>query len=1099
MTRKRFAFAVLSLFLLPFVVVPVGAGTPRFLRMPNIHGDQVVFTCEGDLWIGSIQNRSARRITTHPGLERAALFSPDGRYLAFTAQYDGATEIYVMSVEGGLPTRLTYDGRVRTVGWTPDGKYVLYRSSRNNVANGWANRLWRVPASGGPAEAFSIPRVEFAALNADGRRLAFVPVSGEWMHWARYRGGMADDIWLTDLDSRTFRKLTDFKGVDTSPFWIGEKIYFVSERDGLANLYSLDPVTGSVGTETSYGDYGVRYPSSDGERAVYEHGSGLGLFDPRSGKTEDLDFAFTSDRIHARPHRVPALASMSRPAVGPAGKRILFESRGQIVSVPADSGNARVLAPSPGSRSQYPAWSADGKWVAFVSDRSGEEQIWVTAADGSGQPRQITRDHQGPLGKIVWSPDGKLLAVGDREARILLVDVASGETTLVDQADRAGAYDTINDSYRFSPDGKWLVFWRMAPNWNRVIVLYDVVGKRNTVVSSPEMTSYAPAFDPAGKVLYFLSDRTFIPLFSDANRSYAYDKVTNVSIVPLGSDVSSPFLLTVQEEGIEKKATSPADSAKSGGDKLPKMKVDLEAIGSRIESVPVPADRYARVEAVEGRLLLMSLVDFPIDTDPNPDATRMQLRAFDLKKKDVKVLVGRLSDFEVSANHTKLLIRKGKGLTVVDASTGPVGDDAKPVPLDGVTLQVDPEAEWRQMFAEAWRIARDFFYDPNLHGVDWLSVRHKYEELVPGISDRSDLNEIIGDMLAELNAGHAYIGGGDVPAAPTIPMGYLGADMELARGPGGEAAYRVGKIYPGDGFDYGARSPLLTAGVNVRTGDYILAVNGQPVRADQDIQALLVGTAGQITSLTVNARPASDGARVVYVRPMAREGWTRYYDWVESRGDYVRTHGGENLGYVHVPDMSADGLRAFTKHYYANLDKDGMIYDVRNNGGGLISALLLLHMSQKPYAWFKPRYGVSWTRQDWGFQGYAAALCNEYSWSNAEEFCDGFQRLKLGPVIGVPSGGGEVGSGNGYDLLDGGQVFVPNYGEWAPGDGWVIEGSGVEPDIVVEADPAAVIAGRDPQLDRAIAELKARLEREPIVRPVPPPFPKKAAGPGGGR
>ncbi len=510
--------------------------------------------------------------------------------------------------------------------------------------------------------------------------------------------------------------------------------------------------------------------------------------------------------------------------------------------------------------------------------------------------------------------------------------------------------------------------------------------------------------------------------------------------------------------------------------------------------MPVPADRYQRVDATDGRLLLL----VQDQTGEQPPYTAVhQLRAFDVKKKEVQVLVNRLTDYELSHDRKKLLLRNGRsGLSVVDAATGPVAGGTGAVDLAPVVLNVEPEAEWRQIFHETWRIARDFFYDPGMHGVDWPAVRQRYAARLPLAGDRTDLNGILGEMLGELNVGHAYVGGGTTSGVTSVSMGYLGADYE----PVGQGAFRVTKLYPGDGFDLEARSPLLAPGVNVKVGDYLLALNGQPARTDQDLQALLVGSANQVVTLTVNGKPTTEGAREVRVKPLASDDQARYYDWVAGRRDYVQRHGGENLGYVHIPNMSEGGLREFAKQYYGQLDRDGLVYDVRNNGGGYIADMLLLQMASRPYSYFKPRYGASWTFTDWAFAGHSAALINQTAFSDAEVFADSFQRLKLGPVIGVPSGGGAVGSGSGYALIDGGQVFIPNYAFWAPDRGthnmgrWLVEGSGAQPDIVVENDPAAVMAGRDPQLDRAITYLKEKLQQQPVLRPVPPPFPNKALG-----
>jgi tricorn protease len=1076
---------------------------PQFLRRPDIQGDQVVFTSEGDLWLGSIRSGTAMRITSADGVEGPARFSPDGSRIAFTAQYDGGTDVYVMDAGGGMPRRLTWDPRGAVVqGWSPDGANVLFRSMRHHAFS--RNRLWSVPAAGGSARLLPIPYAEFASMNADGRRIAYVPVSAEWHHWKRYRGGSADDVWLADTLAHTFRRLTTDPGVDTEPVWVGDAIYFVSERDGHANLCRLDPSSGAVAAATTYADYDVRYPGTDGKRVIFEHGDGLALFDPATGRAEDLSLALHSDRIHARERRVPATKDLFGVAIGPTGKRLLVSARGQILSAPVEHGDVRAIAALPASRCQYPAWSADGRQVAFVSDRSGEEQIWVVPSSG-GAARQLTKDHRGQLGPLLWAPDGKTIATSDREMRILLVDTASGAITVVDQADRGGSYDLVHRSQRFSPDGGWLAYARLEPNWNWTVHLYDIAGRRSVPVTTAEMNSAAPAFDSSGKYLYFLSDRAFDPRNVSPNRYFGYDKFTKVSLVTLADDGKSPFLTPNDQEGAAADSATgeskdskkkPAAAAAAGkkadatkGTAPPRTRVDVAGLRERIVDVPVPADRYERVEPVEGRLLLLTLEE-PGSHEPF-DVVR-QLRAFDIKKKEVKVLVNRLSDFQVSADRKKILLQTEKSFTVIDAGADEVAEGKGKVETDAWALTADPAAEWRQIFHETWRIARDFFYDPAMHGVDWPSVRRKYEAMLPAAADRSDLNFILGEMVAELNCSHAYIGGGDLPSAPRVPMGFLGADLEPVPGP--TTASRVTKLYPGDEFDLEARSPLLTPGIDVKPGEYILAVGGQPVRADQDIQALLAGAADRPTVLTVNSKPSLTGAREVLIRPMASERAARYYDWVASRREYVRANGGANLGYVHVPDMMERGLREFAKHYYPSLDRDGMIYDVRYNGGGYIDAMLLLQIASKPYSYFKPRYGASWTRQDWGPVGHGVALVNDESFSDAEEFCDAFQRLKLGPVIGVRSGGGEVGSGGGYPMLDGGTVFIPNYAEWVPGGTWVIEGTGVEPDIVIEEDPAALMAGRDPQLDRAIEYLKQRIAAQPVARPAPPPFPDKSRG-----
>ncbi len=1074
--RARNAAVLLVAVLTLASAAPVRASS-QFLRRPDIHGDQIVFTSEGDLWLASVTTGVAQRITSDDGVESAAYFSPDGRSIAFTGQYDGGTDAYVMDLDGGPPKRLTWwAGPMRTQGWTPDGKQVLFRGQKGFPRD---FRLWAVPATGGQAIALAVPYAEFASMNRDGHRLAYVPVSAEWQHWKRYQGGEADDIWLTDLSAHTFQRLTTDPAIDTEPVWVGDQVYFVSERDGHANLWMIPSQGGAATQVTHYADYDVRYPSSDGARVVYEHGDGLGLYDPATGKTTELAVQLHSDRVHARPKRVQAATQLASVVLGPTGKRMLVSARGQILNAPAENGDVRVVAAQSGARCQYPAWSPDAQRCAYVSDASGEEQVWIAPANG-GEAKKLTSDHQGPLGPIQWAPDGKTLVTSDREMRVLLVDATTGAITVVDQADRSGSYDYVNDSPQYSPDGRWLTYVKAGANWNYSVWLYDIAKGTRTRISSPEMQASAPVFDAEGKFIAFLADRAFDPKTVNANRYFTFDKFTRVTLVTLAADTKSPFLEKNDEElpGEAKPGKDGDDKkdAKKVGTPLPVTKVDLAGITERLIDVPVDADHYVRVLPVEGRLLLQV-----------SNGESSELRAFDLKKLEVSTIAKKITDVQVSADRKKILVQDGHTFRVLDASADGLGD--KTVPTDAWVLDVDPAAEWKQLFHETWRIARDFFYDPAMHGADWPAVRKKYEAMLPAVADRSDLLFLQGEVIAELNCGHAYVRGGDLVTAPVLPMGFLGVDVEFV--PGASPAYQLTRLLPGDGFEFDARSPLLAPGVGVKPGDYLLAVNGRPVRADQDLQALLVGTAGKVTSLTINSKASFTGAREVRIKPLPSEAKLRYFDWVAAKTEYVRKNGGENIGYLHIPSMSEPGLVEFGKHYYPNLQKDAFVYDVRENGGGYIDAMLLLQMSSKPYSWFKPRFGASWTRQDWAFAGHAATLCNENSGSDAEEFSDAFQRLKMGPVIGVPTWGGEVGSGGGYPLMDGGALYIPNYGEWVADGHWVIEGTGVKPDMMVPDDPAAVLAGRDPQLDRAIEYLKAKLKSDPVVMPTPPPFPVK--------
>ncbi|MDQ3283303.1 MAG: PDZ domain-containing protein [Acidobacteriota bacterium] len=1088
--------------LLLFLTFSAQAAEP-FLRRPAIHGDTIAFTAEGDIWIAPLANGQARRLTTHEGTETSPRFSPDGSRIAFVGEYDGGPDLYVIDTAGGVPQRLTWDNDrdVRPVGWSADGKEITFRSGRLNGE--WHNRLWSIAATGGLPKLLPVPRAEHAAVDASGQRVAFVPISAEWQHWKRYRGGQADDVWLADLATKSFRRITNESSIETTPVWIGNELFIASDRTGTSNLYRVDAASGQATAVTNFTDFDLLYPSSDGRRVVFEHGNGLGIYDPASNAVRQLSVQLTSDRIHARPRQLAAKENLQRAAIGPTGKRVLIEARGQIVSLPAGGEGAwRIVEATPGARAQYPAWSRDGKWIAFVSDRSGEEQVWLAPASGGTPARQLTKDHTGPLGPIVWSPDGKRLATSDREMRVLLVDGDSGKTTVVAQADRGGSYDSTVESYRFSPDGKWLAYVLTEPTWYQTVWLYDVARGTRTRLTSPSMDSYSPAFDPSGKYLYFLSRRDLRPAWSQQSQTLGFDKTARVSVIALAADTKPPLLKLDDEEGVGADAAKKDDAAKSADatkksdadkktdaakkDVLPEVKVDLDGITDRIADVPVPGDRYASIVAVEDRLLVA------IDTESGggggePDRPRFQLRALSLKnprKVELETVVEKMTSFDVSADGRKLLVRNRKDVSVGASDAAPLKEpDA--IPLERVLLTVDPQGEWKQIFDETWRIARDFFYDPAMRGADWPAAKKKYQAQLANIGDRSELNIILGDLIAELNTGHSYVGGGDMPH-PTAPAtGRLGADFEPD--PSGKA-WRIARILPGDPYDLENRSPLLAPGVNVKAGDLIVTIDGRPVSTDRPVESMLVGATGRLVPIGISSAATGAPVRVVLVRPLANESRLRYYDWVAGRREYVRTHGGEKIVYVHMPNMSDRGMEEFAKQYYPDIpESDGVILDVRNNGGGWISANLLAQIADRPHTWFKPRYGASWTRATWATPGYRVAMCDDQSYSNAEEFCDAFQRMKLGPVVGSRSWGGEVGSGNGYPLIDGGLIFIPNYGAWSPKDGWIIEGRGVVPDIEVEQDPASLLAGRDPQLDRAIAHIKEQIAKKPVEHPVPPP------------
>ena len=1073
---------------------PTTASQPfTFQTRPDIHGDQVVYTAEGDLWLGSLKSGDARRLTSNSGPETTARFSPDGSQIAFVGAYDGSPEIYVMPTTGGSPTRLTFGsvaGGTTVLGWTPDGKSILCRAYKKNGL--YMSDLYLVPASGGIPQKYPVPRAEFGAIAPDGQ-LAYVPASNEWMNWFEYKGGTADDIWLYNPAGKSFKQLTKWEGVDTTPVWAGGLIYFVSEKSGSLNLWSLDPKSGKQVQITNYTDKVVRYPGSDGRQIIFQVGAGLAKYDTVTGKTTELSFDMNSDHIHERQIRVPIADIVSSSGIGPSGKRIVIEARGQILSVPVEEGDVRVLAKPAGARCQIPTWSPDGKKIAYISDASGENEVWTMDASNGANQKQITKGLSSNPLLLKWSPNGKLIGLQDRAGQTMLIDAASGSVTNVDTADAVGSYDSFSGRIAFTPDSRLMSFQRTNASSMSSVLVYDVEAKKIYPVSPQEFDSSGATFSPDGKFISFVAATSIKPMWSEMNDLVSLDNVGTVYMVPLTADAVSPFIIKSMEEG------EPGDSAKNAGattetGAMPgtattavaqkqtetKLEYALEGLATKSFRPPIPAGRYSSVDWVAGKLLLMSK---PAPVMGKGGSTIGVLSTFDIASKAL-VQLGPADGIEVSADGSKTLIGVGPKQIVVPSMTGPAPMTA--IDLDGPTITINPRDEWRQIFQESWRVARDFFYDPGMHGVDWKAIRAKYESKLEMVGSRDDLTHLLEQLISELHCGHCYVGGPPADGGKLVPMGYLGADFEPA-----PIGVKITKLYAGDNFGGSAVSPLLQAGLKVKVGDYILAVAGQPVLPNQDIQALLVGTVGQITSLTVNDKPTLEGARVIHVKPlsMGAQAQLHYMDWVASRVEYVKKNAGEEFGYMHVPDMTEKGYTAFAKAQRVVSDKDAVVYDFRSNGGGNLSSILLSTIGSKPIFYFHPRGSkINWSREGLAPRGPIAALCDQDAFSDGELVIETWKKMGLGPVIGKRTGGGEVGSGGGYTLVDGGRLFIPNYGAFDPvTNKWIIEGSGATPDYEVDQDPTAVMAGKDPQLDKAIDLLKEKLKKNPRKKITTPP------------
>jgi len=1029
-------------------------GSP-FLVEPDVHGDRVAFTCEGDLWIGSVATGRAERLTRDEGVEMDARFSPDGKTLAFTAEYDGVREVYVMPTEGGVPRRLTYTGVVgEALGWTPDGKRVIFRTvgAPNNVV------FRTVPVEGGAAVPLPIEFGSYASYSPAGE-LAFTRFARYNEPWFGYQGGMKNDIWVADEAIKSFRKVYAAKGSSETPVWASGRIYFVQDDGGKFSVMSVRPDGRDPKRVAGPYDVEVKELASDGRHLIFEKGNGLERVDTTTGTATPITFQLSSDLLHARPYRVPAAEHVFAYSPAPNGKRALAESRGQIVSLPVDGkGEARVLLAKDGVRYRLPELSADGKRLAYVSDETGEAQVYVADADG-GNPRQLTTDGGRQIVRLRWTPDGSHILFADSDTRLNLVSSAGGTPTVISRGSgREGP------EFDVSPNSQWVAYSFVDfANMTSSIYLYEIGTKRNVRVSNGLTDDFTPAFTKDGNYLAFLSKRTLSPRPDDLTNVIGFRDVVRPYLAILRNDVPSPFA----PEDDEREAPKPGA-----------FRIDLEGLADRVVEIPVPSGRLAGLEAGKNALYWI---------DAQPDG--FSLEAYDIGRKRF-ARMGASDDFRLTPDGGAILFSLGGRTQLVGSEVREVPVQEGQVSFGGLQLRIDPVQEWRQIYWEGWRYARDYFYTPNMHGVDWRKVGDKYAAWLPSVRSRGELDRLFRGMLAELNVSHAMITGAPSRSLKRRVSGvFLGVDLE----PTG----RIAKIYRGDGVSVTERSPLAEPGLNVKEGDYLIEVAGVPVKAGGSFEEALVGRPGQPVSVLVNDKPGREGARRILVRPIGSEFRLRYLDWVKSRRQEVERLSGGKVGYIHILSMTQPEMADFLRQYLPQRNKQALVIDVRFNTGGYISSQVLGFLRQKLVAYFNLRNNEgSTTRQAHFFNGPMVTLINEFSKSNGEEFPHQFRTEGLGKLIGRRTWGGEVGADPGWPLVDGGKLWIPNYGAWTPNEGWIIEGTGIEPDIDVLSDPNLHAQGRDPQLERGVKELLDELARRPGKPAVVPqgPIRRKTTG-----
>lgn len=1070
----------------------------KLLRFPDISGKSVAFCYGGDLWKASSNGGRAVRLTAHPGQELFPKFSPDGKWIAFTGQYDGDEQVYVMPASGGIPKQLTYYPAAgplkprwgydhQVYGWTPDGKSVLFRSLRDADGGETLTALYTVKVDGGLPVKLPMPTAGAGALSPDGRQILYSPLFRDFRTWKRYEGGWAQNLYLFDLESKKATAIDHSKRTERDPMWIGEDLYFASDRDGRLNLYRYDRSSKSSKALTHHQEWDVRWPSSDNRsRIVFEIDGVLAIYDIKTGTEKRLSITVPDDGLSMRPSRHPAEENIESFGLSPHGERALFVARGDVFTAPVEKGETRNLTNSSDAHDKHARWSPDGRKIAFVSDLSGEEQLYLIDQDGRGAPEALTTGHKVMLGAPEWSPNGEDLAYSDKDGKLFVLNVKSKDVVEIVDAPRGG----IND-YTWSPCSGHLAFTMKERNDFDRLYLWSVGDEEPRPVTDPHFDVDSPAWGPGGDYLFYLSRREFAPQISTIEWNYAGSHDRQIYALALRKEVEHLFPPQSDEVTFADEESGEDDSETDEKDDDPEEEaappepivIDFDGLAQRSVRVPMKPENIRGLAAVEG-FLCYSTTGSSFYGRSSSEKTVLHL--FDLKKREPQSFVEDAGGWALSSDGKKIIVRVDGEFARYHLD--PEAPEKQVISTADLMVDRIPREEWLTIFDEVWRRYRDFFYVENMHGFDWKAIGEQYRPLVKHVAHRSDLNYVIGEMIAELNVGHAYIEGGDFEIPERPKVGLPGARFELDAQAG---KYRLAKILRGHNEEPQYRSPLTEVGVAVSEGDYVLAIDGEALAGGDNPYRLLQHKTGPVT-LLVNDKPDEEGAREVTYRPITSESSLLYLDWVLGNMAKVDEMSEGRVGYLHIPDMGAPGIYEFIKWFYPQLRKEGLIVDVRSNGGGNVSQWIIERLDTKllgtrfGYASDEPRtypYTV--------FHGHKVCLMNETSASDGDIFPHRFRKAGLGPLIGKRSWGGVVGISSRGPLLDGGRVMVPLQATNDTDGEYIIEGRGVKPDIVVENNPRAVIEGRDPQLERGLQEVLQMMKKNPMTLPERPADPVK--------
>ncbi len=1096
MSRITTSSVMLAAFIMSSFMLQAGDANEKLylMRFPDVYQDTVVFTYGEDIWKAMVNGGVATRLTIHDGQERFPKFSPDGKLIAFSGDYDGNTDVYVMNADGGNIRRVTYhpDPEI-VVGWNPLKNKIIFSSTRES--NNQFERLFLISPDGTGLETLILNEASYGSFSPDGTKIAYTKDRLEHRTWKRYQGGWAQDVYVYDFNTNEDVNITNFKGTDRLPMWIGDTIYFCSDRSFTLNLFAYDIKTKNINQLTFHNDYDIQRCSEGLNEIVYEKGGEIWLLDLTTGRPHKIPIEIRADAPEVRPYLKDVKKNITGIDLSPSGNRALIVARGEVFTAPKKDGVIRNLTGDCGARDKDAAWSPDGKTIAYISDKNGEYEIYLVDPMGKTEALKLTQHKDGYRHTLRWSPDSKKIAFADQTLRCYYLEVATKKIIPVDKAE----YENIDISldlkpiydFTWSPDSRYIAYSKMEATLVNMIFIYSLETGKSTCVSNGLFNDFQPKFSRDGEHLFFVSNRRFNPTFCDFEWEMVYKDLAGIYCLTLRKD-GKPLLPFLSDEEAEKQEVKPAKDVKASAsaEKKVLVTIDFDGIAERIEALPLPRGNYRRLAVNDKSIFYLNSDKGDYNQFEFRPLGPQDLKVFDIEKRKEKTIIKGIDAFQLSFDGSHIICKKGDELSIIKLDEVEEEDkevEWKPLNLADLKIKLDPRKEWLQIFNETWRLERDFYYESNMHGLDWQAVGEKYRRLAFNASCRQDLQFIIGELIGELNTSHTYVYGGDVKRKPErVNVGMLGVDWEIDE-PNG--LYRFKKIYRVPDWSNDLVPPLSLPGIRVKEGDYLLAVNGVPIKADREIYSYFLGLAGKQITLLVNEKPAALGAKEYTVKPLNDEYTLRYLDWVEHNRLVAEKESNGEIGYIHFPDTYEGSAVEFPKYFYSQLRKKGLILDGRYNGGGLDPDIFLERLRKRYHSYWTRRYSHDQTSPSTGTEAHLVCLTNRQAGSGGDEFPYLFRKKGMGLVIGTRTWGGLVGVSMFIPMIDGGGLTAPDYRIYDENGNWVVENIGVQPDFEIDLHPAEMARGYDAQLLKAVEVLKEKIKNDPRSWPKHGDFP----------